>query len=135
MGVLLSLPGPAPVRVISRVPDREVAPLSTLEELLGFKEDPLLCAVAPLSDAVKRGKPGDPRTIFCHDMDGNYNEDRFIHGSDEHNVYRFHHWQIIDTFVYYSHHMVTIPPPGWISAAHRHGVKVLGEWCRTSQNG
>ncbi|KAH7985806.1 hypothetical protein HPB52_025390 [Rhipicephalus sanguineus] len=128
MGVLFSRkkPGPAPLRVIKQVPDREVAPLSTLDELLKYKEEPLLCAVAPLSDAVRRGKPGDPRTIFCHDMDGNYNEDRFIHGSDERNVYRFHHWQIIDTFVYYSHHMVTIPPPGWISAAHRHGVKVLG---------
>ncbi|KAL1450284.1 hypothetical protein MTO96_028034 [Rhipicephalus appendiculatus] len=113
-------------KVIKQVPDREVAPLSTLDELIKFKEEPLLCAVEPLSDAIKRGKPGDPRTIFCHDMDGNYKEDRFIHGSDEHNVYRFHHWQIIDTFVYYSHHMVTIPPPGWISAAHRHGVKVLG---------
>ncbi|KAL1450283.1 hypothetical protein MTO96_028033 [Rhipicephalus appendiculatus] len=91
-----------------------------------YKEEPLLCAVEPLLDAIKRGKPGDPRTIFCHDMDGNYKEDRFIYGSDDASAYRFHHWQIIDTFIYYSHYMVTIPPPGWISAAHRHGVKVLG---------
>ncbi|KAL1450280.1 hypothetical protein MTO96_028030 [Rhipicephalus appendiculatus] len=136
MGVLLSLskPGPAQLRVINRVPDREVAPLGTLDELLNFKDEPLLCAVEPLSDAIKRGKPGEPRTIFCHDMDNNYKEDRFIHGTDEANLYRFHHWQIIDTFIYYSHYMVTIPPPGWISAAHRHGVKVLGKKCRTTQN-
>ncbi|KAL3178760.1 hypothetical protein MRX96_009439 [Rhipicephalus microplus] len=105
MGVLFSQKtAPAPLRVIKQVPDREVAPLSTVYELLKFKKEPLLCAVAPLSDAIERGKPKDPRTIFCHDMDDNYKEDRFIHGSDEHNVYRFHHWQIIDT----------------------HGVKVLG---------
>ncbi|KAL1474854.1 hypothetical protein MTO96_020496 [Rhipicephalus appendiculatus] len=112
---------------VNWVPDREVAPLRTIDELLEYKKEPLLCAIEPLSDAVKRGKPGDLRTIFCHDMDNNYKEDRFIYGSDDASAYRFHHWQIIDTFIYYSHHMVTIPPPGWISAAaHRHGVKVLG---------
>ncbi|XP_075558087.1 cytosolic endo-beta-N-acetylglucosaminidase-like isoform X1 [Dermacentor variabilis] len=113
-------------RVVKWAPDREVAPLETLDELLGFEKQPFLCAVEPLSDAVRRARPGEPRTIFCHDMDGGYREDRFIYGCEESNGYRFHHWQIIDTFIYYAHHMVTIPPPGWISAAHKHGVKVLG---------
>ncbi|KAH7943252.1 hypothetical protein HPB52_006571 [Rhipicephalus sanguineus] len=132
MGILMGVPmsrkkrGPAPVREVKWVPDREVAPLRTLDELLKYKEEPLLCVVEPLSEAIERGKPGNPRTIFCHDMDGNYKEDRFVYGSDDASAYRFHHWQIIDTFIYYSHQMVTIPPPGWISAAHRHGVKVLG---------
>ena len=37
---------------------------------------------------------------------------------------------MIDTFVYFSHHLITIPPPCWIDAAHRNGVPVLGftEW-------
>ena len=26
----------------------------------------------------------------------------------------------------FSHHRVTVPPPGWVSAAHRQGVKILG---------
>ena len=26
----------------------------------------------------------------------------------------------------FSHHRVTIPPSGWISSAHRQGVKILG---------
>jgi hypothetical protein len=30
----------------------------------------------------------------------------------------------VDVFVYFSHHLVTVPPPGWIHAAHKHGVKV-----------
>ncbi|KAH6943197.1 hypothetical protein HPB50_017154 [Hyalomma asiaticum] len=128
MGISLSRKPSAsePLREIKWVPDREVAPLTTLAQLLEYNEQPLLCVVDPLSNAIRRGEPGQPRTIFCHDMDGNYNEDRFIHGSDKADAYRFHHWQIIETFIYYSRYMVTIPPPGWISVAHRHGVKVLG---------
>ncbi|KAH6943195.1 hypothetical protein HPB50_017152 [Hyalomma asiaticum] len=129
MGVGVSRKTRAPVREVREiiwVPDRDVAPLKTLDELLEYQGQPLLCVVEPLSDAIRRGEPGSPRTIFCHDMDNNYKEDRFIYGCEEADVYRFYHWQIIDTFIYYSHHMVTIPPPGWISAAHRHGVNVLG---------
>lgn len=50
---------------------------------------------------------------------------RFVEGSSDSDSYRFHHWHSVDTFVYFSHHFVTIPPPGWIDAAHKHGVQVL----------
>ncbi|XP_077022263.1 cytosolic endo-beta-N-acetylglucosaminidase isoform X2 [Tamandua tetradactyla] len=73
-----------------------------------------------------------PRTLLCHDMMGGYLDDRFIQGSAVQGPYSFYHWQYIDIFVYFSHHMVTIPPVGWTNAAHRHGVCVLGtfitEW-------
>ncbi|KAL1466325.1 hypothetical protein MTO96_042816, partial [Rhipicephalus appendiculatus] len=59
----------------------------------------------------------------------------FINGCDKPNGYLFHHWQLIDSFVYYAHHLVTIPPPGWISAGHIHGVKVLGTFSLESVAG
>ena len=51
---------------------------------------------------------------------------RFVNGSSRHEEYRFFHWAAIDTFIYFSHQLLTIPPPMWINAAHRHGTKVLG---------
>jgi hypothetical protein len=39
-------------------------------------------------------------------------------------------WQRIDIFVYFSHSLVTLPPPVWTNAAHRAGTRVLGTVCR-----
>nr|CAD7575587.1 unnamed protein product [Timema californicum] len=59
-------------------------------------------------------------------------EEVFINGSDKCEEYRFFHWAGIDTFVYFSHYLITVPPVVWINAAHLHGVKILGtiitEW-------
>ena len=31
-------------------------------------------------------------------------------------------------FVYFSHHFVTVPPLGWVRAAHKHGNTMLGQF-------
>lgn len=74
----------------------------------------------------KLDREQQPKTIVCHDMKGGYLEDRFIDGCDAHDSYVFYNWNVIDTFIYFSHNLITIPPYGWISAAHNHGVKILG---------
>lgn len=51
---------------------------------------------------------------------------RFVQGVNSDECYVIYHWQLIDMFVYFSHHFVTIPPPCWTNAAHTHGVPVLG---------
>ncbi|XP_068158748.1 cytosolic endo-beta-N-acetylglucosaminidase isoform X1 [Drosophila tropicalis] len=66
--------------------------------------------------------------LVCHDMMGNYLNDRHFHSSEKYDDYRFLHWSAVDYFCYFSHQYVTIPPSGWLNAAHRHGVPVLGTY-------
>ncbi|KAI5120734.1 hypothetical protein M0805_006440 [Coniferiporia weirii] len=60
------------------------------------------------------------KLLVCHDYKGGYTE------SPSSLAYTFNFWDRCDTFIYFSHQRVTIPPPGWINAAHKQGVKMLG---------
>ena len=55
-------------------------------------------------------------------------EDKFTKGCYDldQEPYTFIHWPKIDTFIYFSHHFITIPPIGWIEAGHKNGVSILG---------
>lgn len=68
--------------------------------------------------------PRCPRLLVCHDMAGGYGADALVQGCGDAHAFRLTHWHAVDAFVYFSHHLVTLPPPGWVHAAHRHGVPV-----------
>lgn len=77
--------------------------------------------------------PNRRRILVCHDMAGGYtDDDKWVQGGSNPDAYAIWHWYLIDVFVYFSHSLVTVPPPCWTNAAHKHGVKVLGtfitEW-------
>lgn len=67
-----------------------------------------------------------PHVILCHDFKGGYLNDKYHQGTDESHVYYFRQWSMIDIFIYFSHHRITIPPSSWINIAHKNGVKILG---------
>ncbi|CAH0398116.1 unnamed protein product [Chilo suppressalis] len=73
-----------------------------------------------------------PKTLVCHDMANGYHDDCKIDGTGSYDAYTFYNWAGIDIFCYFSHHLITIPPLGWINVGHAHGVKVIGtvitEW-------
>ncbi|EAU82416.1 hypothetical protein CC1G_11102 [Coprinopsis cinerea okayama7 len=63
---------------------------------------------------------GKGRLLVSHDYKGGYVEDPFS------KSYSFNWWFSTDSFNYFAHHRITIPPPEWINAAHRQGVPILG---------
>lgn len=67
-----------------------------------------------------------PKLAVCHDFKGGYTEDPNQRG------YTLEHMHLVDTFIYFSHKRVSIPPIGWLTAAGRTATKVLGtfifEW-------
>ena len=117
----------------------EIKPLKSLNELLNYES-------LPEAEIKKPNKRGDkfkiirkndkilvekvtekvPKTLVCHDMKGGYLENRFGTKNLPNEPYVFTHWSKIDIFVYFSHEFVTIPPLSWINAAHKNGVKILG---------
>jgi len=72
------------------------------------------------------------RIIVCHDMMGGYTKDKYPQGSNTTSDYYFYHWYLIESFIYFSHNFITIPPASWTNAAHANGVLSLGtiitEW-------
>ncbi|EST07724.1 Glycoside hydrolase, family 85 [Kalmanozyma brasiliensis GHG001] len=80
----------------------------------------------PSSSHSSGSAKSKPKLLVCHDFQGGYNEDPQCQG------YSLEHMHLVDTFIYFSHKRVSIPPNGWIRAAARTGTKVLGtllfEW-------
>ena len=63
---------------------------------------------------------------------GGYTLDKYPQGVSMTEDYHFYHWHLIDSFVYFSHNFITIPPATWTNAAHTNGVLSMGtiitEW-------
>ncbi|KAF9580926.1 hypothetical protein BGW38_002237, partial [Lunasporangiospora selenospora] len=63
-----------------------------------------------------------------------YAEDALPQGNDYERIYSVQYWNYVDIFIYFSHNLITIPPPSWTNAAHRNGVRCLGtiitEWTK-----
>lgn len=108
-------------------PPLETLPLQSPEQLLRWAPPPgtdARRASAPLCAPRPAGPAGRPRVLATHDMRGNYKDDRFVQGARDPNFYADPRWSSVDVFVYFSHHLVVIPPVGWIDAAHRNGTQV-----------
>ncbi|EKF32366.1 endo-beta-N-acetylglucosaminidase, putative [Trypanosoma cruzi marinkellei] len=134
-------PGDNALQIIQHDAGQPLCSLKELEEWSATKPGIITPAVA-----CRRRVFGGPwkatRLLVCHDMCGGYNPSdyaRFALCDASSSVarvvdtsYTVSYWNLVDYFVYFSHHRVSIPPKEWINAAHREGVPMLGtfitEW-------
>eukprot|EP01135_Chromosphaera_perkinsii_P011044 Nk52_evm3s2325 gene=Nk52_evmTU3s2325 len=128
----------------------EIRPLCTVEEWLSWQSGSDAWNVASVGlkndksggGGNVQGKTKGRKLLVCHDMCGSYIEDKYPQGYecnisevDRETFYRIYQWELIDTFVYFSHSLVTIPPSQWTNCAHRHGTAVLGTVITEHQKG
>ncbi|KAK1355099.1 Mannosyl-glycoprotein endo-beta-N-acetylglucosaminidase [Heracleum sosnowskyi] len=138
----MNTPTPTPPPFNPSEPSSPISyPIKTLEELESrsyfdsfhypFNKSSA-CLQGVRGNAAEKVLPMRPRLLVCHDMAGGYSDDKWVQGGNNPDAYAIWHWYLMDVFVYFSHSLVTLPPPCWVNAGHLHGVKVLGtfitEW-------
>ncbi|KAI4911266.1 uncharacterized protein J4E92_010322 [Alternaria infectoria] len=100
-----------------------------LESWIEADSDPLQRANTPLLRATGGVQTEDHRTgvLLIHDYSGNYHDYESVQavGVDK-ELYSCEYLQFVDTFVYFSHKLVCVPPPTWTNTLHRNGVEALG---------
>jgi endo-beta-N-acetylglucosaminidase D len=109
---------------------RGFAYLESFEQLKSWmpeKSDPLQRANTPLLPRNLFEEQTGAKVLVCHDFGGGYHdyESATLVGADEES-FSCEYLQSIETFVYFSHRLVTIPPASWTNTLHRNGVKSLG---------
>ncbi len=112
--------------------DISCKPICCLEELLSwnsskrkpYKTEKLDRNALETND---RRQDNGAKVMFCHDMKNNYLEDKYFQGCGQSIGYRFFDWDLIDSFIYFSHHFVTIPTESLINSCHLNDVRVYGK--------
>lgn len=105
----------------------------TFEQLITWdtnQSDPLQRANTPLLTRCIDGKTrseNKSKLLVCHDYAGNYHDYESVQSfSLCGEMYSCEYLQCVESFVYFSHKLVCVPPPTWINTLHRNGVKALG---------
>lgn len=119
--------------------ERHLHKLSGFDYLESFNElriwsksdvDPLARSNTPMLDrhSLHDTSPEkSSKVMLIHDYQGGYNDYEACQGaSTDTDMYSCEYLQHVETFVYFSHKLVTIPPPTWINTCHRNGVYCLG---------
>ncbi|ODQ79388.1 glycoside hydrolase family 85 protein, partial [Babjeviella inositovora NRRL Y-12698] len=101
------------------------------EPLHRYISPPIKPAVPPHSPLTDRALDHTMKLMVCHDFRGGYqsNEDDnplgyFPHPSG--NRYFLQFPSLVDSFVYFSHQRVSVPPFLWINSCHKQGISCMG---------
>lgn len=93
--------------------------------------DPVQQANTPLLERQVAANGGEleksTSVLLCHDYRGGYHDYESVRPAHlEFEMYSCEYLQYVDTFIYFSHKLVCVPPSSWINTMHRNGVKILG---------
>ncbi|KAJ4348899.1 hypothetical protein N0V95_005078 [Ascochyta clinopodiicola] len=100
-----------------------------LETWTQAESDPLQRANTPLLVRAvnRRDDLGKASVLLCHDHAGNYRDYEGVSNTGlEKEEYACEYMQLVETFIYFSHKLVCVPPPTWTNTLHRNGVEALG---------
>lgn len=105
----------------------------TVDQLEAWTEadaDPLQLANTPLlgRNSIKNSSDcKKANVLLIHDYAGNYHEYESVQSSGVgEELYACKYLQCVESFIYFSHKLVCVPPPTWTNLLHRNGVQVLG---------
>lgn len=131
-------------RLLEEILHDAVKPIMTFHDLLKWSPTTggLITPAVPCRLRATDTSRQHTRLLICHDMVGGYTPGDYPHfglcdpSSAVDSVlgmsYTVSYWHLVDYFVYFAHHRVSVPPKEWINAAHREGVPILGtfvsEW-------
>ena len=72
-------------------------------------------------------KSPSTKLMLCHDYKGGYHDYESVRpGLLQDELYSCEYLQHVDSFIYFSHKLVSCPPPSWTNVLHRNGVSALG---------
>ena len=126
--------------------------LSKMSELADWRPEDIEIQASKVSNTPLLGRPPPPpptriptatpipNLLSCHDFQGGYHayesaQGQFRPPASSNPIYTAAHLHLIDTFIYFSHKLVTIPPSPWINTLHRNGVRALGTFLVESGDG
>lgn len=107
------------------------AGIASVADMLAWtpSADPYAIFNAAIVPLAKR-QPSGPLVFNCQGLDlPPYPPQGQTAGTDGQSTswFAFGYWQYVDIFNFFGGSVpFTIPPPGWINAAHRNGVPMLG---------
>ena len=114
----------------------------SLDAWLPSEIDPVQVSNTPLlrraASQVHDQQHPTTKVVLCHDYKGGYHDYESARpNSIKSEMYSQEYLQYVETFVYFSHKLVSVPPASWINLLHRNGVLVLGTFLiepQTSDN-
>lgn len=84
----------------------ETKPITSVKKLLAYKTNSFVSKLIYEKNSLYHHR--QRKLLVCHDMCGNYKNDRFHNGSNYQYPFQLNDLNIVDIFCYFSHELITV---------------------------